>query len=202
MTEWMIKLAGLVMPLLGVLLGAFITGTGALWRARAERKKAIANALSDLLEVRHHVLAFETVLRVANSKLELPSEIVPMLRILAAKLSPLDPDVHKRYSEAVTVLAGIDPILAFQIRAKDAAPQLIESFRALSNEAGIPPSELASLETAFKEMITPSLNEAILELARHHGWSTGRRVERLIRRAPESLPELEAWIERVKSVGT
>lgn len=201
MAEWTFKLVELVAPLLGVLLGALITGTGVLWRVRAERKKAIANALSDLLEVRHHVLAFETVLRVAKSKLELPAEVVPMLRILAAKLNPLDPEVHKRYSGAVAILAGIDPILAFQIRAKDTAPQLIDSFRALSGEAGIPPAELASLETAFKEMITPSLNEAILELARHHGWRTGQKVEHLIRSTPESPPELEAWLERVKSIG-
>ena len=46
----------IISPLIGVVLGGFLTGIGAYLRARAERKRMVGQALSDLLEVRHHVV--------------------------------------------------------------------------------------------------------------------------------------------------
>ncbi len=193
------KLIELLVPLLGVFLGALITGIGAAWKARAQRKRLIACALADLLEVRHHFLAFEVTVRELKRRFDMPAELAPVLRAFAQKMLPLEPDTHTRYSAAVSVLAGLDPVLAFKMRSKDKAPQLLGMLAEWSKSTGVAPAEVENLTSVLQELVIPSLDEAVVELASHHSWSTKRKVKRVVAKTAETPAELIALLEQVKS---
>jgi hypothetical protein len=191
------KLLEQFLPLLGVLVGAAITGFAAMWKARVERKKVIARALSDLLEVRHQIVSVEAVIRELRKRVDLPDEAIVALRALARNVLPLEKDLHGRYSEAVSVLASIDPLLAFEMRSKDKAPKLFE-LTAVSATSGMSTNELSSLESTLQSVVGSSIDEAVIELANHHSWSTKRRVRALVSRGVEPPEELFSLLESTK----
>lgn len=195
------KLLEQFLPLLGVLLGAAITGFAAIWKARVERKKIIARALSDLLEVRHQIVSVEAVIRELRRRVNLPDEAIVALRTLARNVLPLEKELHGRYSEAVSVLAGIDPLLAFEMRSKDRAPKLFEILTAVSTTSGMSANELSSLQSTLQSVVGPLMDEAVIELSRHHSWSTRRRVRELVSRGVEPPKELFALLESSKGSG-
>jgi hypothetical protein len=183
----------IISPLIGVVLGGFLTGIGAYLRARVERKRMVAQALSDLLEVRHHVVGIEVVVREIRARVKVPEEEIPDLRAVIDKLFSVDEAVHKRYDEAVSLLAGIDPLLAFEMRAKNTAPSLLAAIRGFSVTSGATPLQIESFETMLQSVVTPALDSAVLELARHHSFVTYRRVKKLVANAgqvPQELAEI------------
>ena len=54
--------------LIGVIIGAVLSGIGFYLKARIERKHTIALALADLLEVRHHITGINVVLGEINKR--------------------------------------------------------------------------------------------------------------------------------------
>ena len=189
----------LLLPLLGVFLGALITGIGLIWKARVERKRLIACALADLLEVRHHLLAFRVVIHEVKKKFDVPAELAPILRTVMQRTSPLDPETHTRYSTAVSVLAGIDPVLAFKMRSKDRIPQMFETMNELLTSSGIAPTALEGLIASLHDLVIPSLDEAVVELAGQHSLFTKRKVQQIVAKADEPPRELIALLDRAKS---
>jgi hypothetical protein len=152
----------------------------------------IARALSDLLEVRHHVVGIDVVMREIRTRVKVPEEAMPVLRSVIDTLMPVEEGVHKRYDEAVSLLAGIDPLLAFNMRSKNTAPSFLAAIRELSVTSGATPSQIESLETMLRSAVTPALDSAVLELARHHSFLTNRRIKKLVANAGQIPPELAA----------
>lgn len=187
----------IISPLIGVVLGGLLTGIGAHLRTRSERKRMIARALSDLLEVRHHVLGMDAVMREVRTRVKVPDEEMPALRAVIDGLMPINEDVHKRYDEAVSLLASIDPLLAFTMRSKNTAPSLLAAIRRLSMTSGATPLQIESLEALLRSAVTPALNSAVLELARHHSFLSSRRIKKLVANAGEVPPELSAIFNNV-----
>lgn len=190
----------IISPLIGVVLGGILTGIGSYWRARADRKNMIARALSYLLEVRHHLVGIDVVLREINARFTVPEEATPVLRSLIDKLVPVDQEVHKRYEEAIALMAGIDPLLAFNMRAKNTVPNLLALIRELSATSGATPSHVESLETTLRSAVAPALDRAVLELAREHSFFTTRKVKKLMSAKGQVPPELEAFFNKVASL--
>lgn len=187
----------IISPLIGVVLGGFLTGIGAYLRGRAERKRMVGQALSDLLEVRHHVVGMEVVMREIRGRVKLPEEEIPVLRAAIDAIMPVDESVHKRYDEAISLLAGIDPLLAFKMRSKNTAPSLLGTIRELSVTSGATPLQIEAFETMLRSVVTPALDSAVLELARHHSFQTNRRIKKLVANAGEVPPELAAIFNNV-----
>lgn len=94
-----------ILPLIGVFLGALISGFSNILKIRVERKKAIAIALADLLEVRHHLAGVNIVLKEFNRRFVIPAEVSIQLQAAIEQVIPIDAEVHKRYDSAVTLLA-------------------------------------------------------------------------------------------------
>lgn len=179
-----------IAPLIGVVLGSVISGIGAHFRARAERKRLIARALSDLLEIRHHVIGIETVLREVRSRVQVSEEEAYLFREHMNSVAPLDAEIHKRYDEAISLLAGADPVLAFTMRSKNKVPQFLDSLKSASLSLGATPSQFSSFEGVIRSAITPALDEAVLELAAQHSFSTKRKVKALVASTGKVPPEL------------
>ncbi|MDO9468747.1 MAG: hypothetical protein Q7J36_15720 [Thiobacillus sp.] len=187
----------IISPLIGVVLGGFLTGIGAYLRARAERKRMVGQALSDLLEVRHHVVGIEVVMREIRDRVKVPEEEIPVLRAAIDALMPVDESVHKRYDEAISLLAGIDPLLAFKMRSKNTAPSLLAAIRKVSVTSGATPLQIESFETMLRSVVTPTLDSAVLELARRHSFQTSRQIKKLVANAGQVPPELAAIFNNV-----
>lgn len=190
------------LPLLGVLIGAILSGIGSFWRARVERKRTIALALADLLEVRHHVCGINVILKETNKRFNVPAEASLVLQTLIEQLSPINADVHKRYDNAVSLLAGIDPLLAFTLRSKNTLPNLLGSLKALGESAGVSMNEIVQVENTLRHSLAPHLNEAVIELAGQHSLITKRRVTRLIAKSEELPAEVKAIFNQLADMET
>lgn len=192
------KLIELLLPLLGVVLGAVISGAGVFWKARTERKRLIAAALAELLEVRHQLVSVDAVFGELRKRVELPSEAIPVLRGFLANFFPADPELRSRYSAAVNTLASVDPLLAYRLRSKDAAPEMLEEIRKFSAVSGMDVNQVEAYAATLHQLIGPHLDEVVIELAAAHSWRTKRRVLRMLEAGSKVPDQLIAWLDQIK----
>lgn len=187
-----------IAPLIGVVLGSALTGLGAYLKQKGERKRTIAVALADLLEIRHRLVAIDVIFGQIRARVDVPPEVMPALRnFFDSFLLPND-GLDDRYDRAISLLAGIDPVLAFSLRSKNAFPRLLGSLRNLAIGSGANLQEFESLESTLRLAVAPNLNTAAIELARHHSWSTRRRVQRLVATTGEIPPEVTQLLDQLK----
>jgi len=188
--------------LIGVLVGALLTGATAILRARAERRRLIAGALSDLLEVRHQIVGVELMLAEARKRFQVPAEAFPVIRGLIDSIWPIEPELHQRYETAVSLLAGVNPVLAFYLRSKTTLPRVLSSLRALATQGGANPAETEALEQTLSSLTIPGLNDAALTLGRNHSVLTWWRVRRLIKKSSTLPSEVTTWLEKAQTIAS
>lgn len=184
-------------PLFGVVLGWALTGLGGLFRSHSERKKAIATALADLLEVRHRVVGIDVVVKEVRERINAPPEAIPIVRNFLDSVIPVDASLHDRYNNAVSVLAGVDPLLAFSMRSKNILPQVISSLRGLGIKSGTDLGQLEHMEGSVITTAVQVLNECVMELAEQHGYVTARNVRSFIAQQPEIPTEIAQLFDQV-----
>jgi hypothetical protein len=168
-------------PLLGVLVGAMLSGVGQLFKAWFERKRIIACALADLLEVRHRLVGLNVVLTSLAERTQLDLSLLPGLRSQLDAVVPTDPELEARYTTAVSALAGIDPLLAHYLRSKQSIPNLMSRMRAGALAAGASASDWERVESLISGKLLPHLTAAVLRLARAHSFVTFFRVPEIDR---------------------
>lgn len=190
-----------ILPLVGVIIGSVLSGIGAYVRSRLERKRTIALALTDLLEVRHHISGIDVVLREMQKRYNIPAEATLILEKLIEQMSPVNADVHRRYDSAVSLLAGIDPLLAFNLRSKNALPNLLSTLRNATESAGLSMDAIVQVERTLRLSLAPHLNEAVIELAGKHSLTTKRKVKKLIALSNEFPPELNGIFDQLENIG-
>lgn len=159
-------------------------------RGRRERKRTITTALSDLLEVRHRIFAFDFAIREIGALTKIQPEIIPAFRNQLEGLIPIDSDLDSRYNDAVTVLAGADPVLAFRLRSKNLLPGMLKILRTIAagNREGL--AEFERFEAILKSAAIPKLNLAVVELAKAHSFHPASQVRRLIKDTESSSHEV------------
>lgn len=84
---------------MGVIIGAVLSGIGFYLKARLGRKRTIALALTDLLEVRHHITGIDVVLREIKKRFEIPAEATLLFQTMIDQFSPIEVDVHRLTQE-------------------------------------------------------------------------------------------------------
>lgn len=188
------------LPLIGVIIGSLLTGIGAYLRSRIERKRTIALALTDLLEVRHHITGIDVVLKEIRRRFNVPAEASFILQTFIEQMFPVDADVHKRYDSAVSILAGIDPLLAFNLRSKNTLPALLSSIRGAAETAGLSMDGIDQVESTLRLSLAPRLDDAVIELAGKHSFVTKRKVKKIIARSGELPPEVNAIFDRLMTM--
>lgn len=179
-----------VLPLIGVLVGASMTGIGQMYKARQERKRIVAMALNDLMEVRHRIVSLNLVFKHFQEQSDLPTESIPHLRNLMDHLLPLDEKLDSRFDEAVTLLAGIDPVLAYELRSKNQLPRFINKIRLIAANAGEDLAGFEQLERGLIEVVTPVLDEAVLHMAGYHSRHTRNEVKKILENSRDIASEL------------
>lgn len=178
-----------ILPLLGVLVGAAISGVSHLYKSWQERKRSIAVALTDLLEVRHHMAGIKEVLLAFKQRYKLPAEFDSFIYDAIEQTSPINPELHKRYESSVSMLSGYDPLLAFYLRSKSTAPHLVSSVKGLGSAGGMEASALGELSNTLMSAIAPAMDQAVLKLAAAHSWRTRRKVAEYLKKSSGLAPE-------------
>lgn len=176
---------GILGTVVGVVLGAIAAGGGEWWRRRHERKRALATALADLLEARHHAKMASTVLPLLRARVQLPTEALLPIREILDALLPDSADLHARYDAAVTQLASVDPLLAFDMRAKDTLPTMLRNLRGQLSQRGVTPELLEVFENALLSLTLPAIDDALLGLARAHSQKLLRQVKSYLAKPAE-----------------
>jgi len=181
------------LPLIGVAVGAmltWLTGLVGQWlAARRDEKKAIARALSELLEIRLRLLAIPKAAELLSQHFPIPPEGQTAIKIAFARLFPVDVDFAKRYGEAVSLVATWNPILGFRLRSQDQASSLLDTLRQLAvADSPAAAALFAKLETELIGHLGPHLERLIRELAWKHGWLTWWRSRHILQR-PMEIPD-------------
>jgi hypothetical protein len=182
------------LPLVGVVVGAVLgwvlTQLTQWMLVRRDEKKAIARALSDLLEIRHSLLAVSKAVEFLSSHLSMPRELQTPMKVVLTQLLPAESDLPKRYAESVTLVAASNPLLGFRLRSQDAASPLLHRLRAIAISDTGPSSAaiLANLEPELLKHLNQHFECLIKELGWMHGWITWWRVGRQLKR-PFEVPD-------------
>lgn len=184
-----------ITTLVSVLAGAGIAGAGALLKARDERKKAIATAVADLLEVHHRMLAVRILTQTFKDQLKVSNDLVPVIIGLLNGFFPKDVGLHERFSDSIRVIASVDPLLAFRMRSKDQIQDFIDNFTAMN--AQLPVQEGAKFESLVNKHIIPVLDEALLELARAHSRTLHKKIKKKLNAPPPQ--EFIDLVEEIKA---
>ncbi|WP_047548612.1 hypothetical protein [Methylotenera sp. G11] len=195
------ELFQVALPLIGVIIGSLLTGLGTYIQAKLERKRTIALALTDLLEIRHHISGIEVIFEAMHKRFDIPAEASLILQTLIEQMSPLNNDVHKRYDNAISLLAGLDPMLAFHLRSKNTLPNLLATIRSITESAGLSKDDIVQIESTLRLSLAPHLDEAVIELAGRHSLNTKRKVKKLISNSKEMPPELDDIFNQLKNIG-
>lgn len=186
-------------PLLGVVLGSLLTGIRSYFKERAEHKRVLASALTDLLEVRHRLVSTDLAIKELRSKFGAPAEVVPHIRNLQDALLPGATQLDDRYDSAVTLLSGIDPVLSFTLRSKNSLPRVLGMLRQTATTGGTNLAQFEKMESTLRSAAIPSLNDAILELAWAHSIRTWIAVRRLLSDSATLPPEAIQFFEALQS---
>lgn len=189
-------------PLLGVVIGGLLTGVTAYLKTRRDRKRMLAVALADLLEVRHRLVGVDLAIKAIRDRVPIQAELMPAFRNLFDSLMPGDAELDERYNRAVTMLSSIDPFLAFSLRSKNSLSRFLGLVRNQALSSGADLALLEFVEAKLRTLATPGLNSAVIELACAHSFFTGRKVKKMIARSGNLPPEVAEFFEAVSPRAT
>lgn len=185
---------GTIVQLAGWMLGAGTVGgiaSGELTRrmaARENRKKQLGCLLSDLLELRHRFIGIRETAKATAPLLPGQEDQVTLAAPASFEGLMSDPKLHERYESAVSDLAALDPMLAYQLRSKNLALAMLGpiSKAALQNSATMPIA--AKALKIYGDVVTSALDDAILRVAKELSRKVHLKVRTMLNTKPE-MPE-------------
>ncbi|MEN6426348.1 MAG: hypothetical protein ABFE13_13360 [Phycisphaerales bacterium] len=157
-------------------------------RLRREERKPFARAIADLLEMRHRLLSVSTALAEIKKHLPIAPDAEVALRTFFHSVFPQAEDLQRRYNEAVSLVAGVDPILAFRLRSKDEFLPFMQRLRPLLTAANSPRPFVVEIDDKLSRSFIEDLEELTMELAKAHGMVSWWRIRKRLSK-PQSLPK-------------
>jgi hypothetical protein len=180
------------LPLAGVAVGWGLNQCGQWFVFRRDERKPIGRALTDLLEVRHRLLAIPRAVELMAAKLKLPADAHAPLKMALGALFPSNEGLAKRYEESVSLVSGMNPILGFRLRSQDVVGPLLQRLRTMAlQDSPQTVTMFSRMEDHLVRQLSPHLELLIRELAREHGWWTWWKIKKRLKQ-PLEIPE-EFW---------
>ena len=185
---------------------ALITGLVADWfrlrlARRAEEKKHIARAISELLELRYIIQALPELpkhfdaLMPAEIKPHMPPDLFQAFDVM--QLLPMDDKLPERYKEAVDEIAGFKPFLAFQLRGKE---RYFDFRNFITHHFGQTPGSIImanKITEALDRDCLPVIEDALALLAKAHGVKMQISVKLALRRRKSEVDIIPFETKRV-----
>jgi hypothetical protein len=191
------SLRAVLLVVVGFVLGQFNNYV----TTRRERKKAISAALADLLEVRHQYVGVDVTINELAKLGNMPEHLKSQLRSLLDTFLPSWDELHARYEESVTLLSGLDPLLAFELRSKDLLRPVTVKMHSLMGGDPVAASFVAPfLRSAFADKVEPAFNASIRKLARSKGWVCWYQTCKTLKRRDGLPDDLKRLFEPVKGI--
>lgn len=197
-----------ILPILTLLLGWSLNSLAPIFQERRDNRKAVGKALADLLEIRHDLFARQLMMEQVKTLCALAAVDERIAFGVLTKCLPQPNHLSKRYDEAVTLIASSNPLLGFQLRSKDYISKVSSMLSQIENQAGQSISMFSEMEAQVYRIAIPHINEVIVDLSREHGFFTGFRIRRFLKKgmivpkeAEDLLSSLKAEIEKMRSAG-
>ena len=176
--------------LLAVGLGWALSELSQLRRSSAATRAALGRTLAELLEIRHYLQAMQFAFELFRKHLPIPENEREAALNLIGQLAPPDPGLPQRYSEAVSQVAEVAPVLSYRLRRKDAIPLAFVRLKSLISSQSPHPIGTEIDQLLDRESII-ELDTAIKQVAWRHGLWTWLSTVLLLRK-PLALPEAGA----------
>lgn len=185
---------------------ALITGLLADWfrlrfARRAEEKKHVARAISELLELRHIIRSLPEMpkhfqaLMPAELRPHMPADLFQSFDVV--QLLPMDDKLPERYKQAVEEIAGFNPFLAFQLRGKE---RYFDFRNFITQHFGQAPGSMVmanKITEALDRDCLPIIEEALSLLAKAHGVKMRLSVKLACRRRKSDTDIIPLETKRV-----
>jgi hypothetical protein len=169
--------------------------------ARRERKKAIKMALSDLLEVHFQFAAMETILAEIENLEPIPEHLKSQLAVAYDSFLPNWDELHKRYDQSVTMVAGLDPLLAFKLRSKDLIRPAMKQLHALMGQNAQGAAIMAPvIRASFANKIEPLLRKSVITLAKKLGPLCWYNTLQALQTTKSNSDEVRELVKRMKEI--
>ena len=185
-------------PLFSAAVGWFLHELSDTLKIRREDRRAVGEVLSELLEIRHQWRSVPAYFAEVQRRLALPPEAAAFIRtIIAQALSPMLSKTEERYNEALDSIKGRLPILAFELRGKDALRQSLDHLRSLAASDPAAVGALDSVESSLTQEALPLLEILLLKLAWIHGFDTWFRLRRRLRKKEELQNDVQKLLDTI-----
>src|SRR5260221_8892485 len=158
---------------------------------------ATRRVLSDLLQIRHELIAVHFAFDELGKHIALTPSVLDHLRAVVLSAINPDPRLLERFEKEINELSGYDPFLAFYLRGKE----LTQAVHTVFRSASIADDKLAALvsnaQEEFQEAFLPHLEEAITHTSRAISWLLWWRTHRLLRNTREPMAEAKQLAARL-----
>ncbi|HEY2496113.1 MAG TPA: hypothetical protein VGK24_03510 [Candidatus Angelobacter sp.] len=173
--DWFKSTAALV-------IGWLLSAINPYLSERRERRKAIARALAELMEIRHRLGIVEYAMDTIGKVVNIPPEAEMQVRIIFQTLFAKLQQVGQQYAESVTLVKSIDPVLGFKLQSKDELQPMLNNVFALIAQANDPQAAAVwkSINLVILKEAETDLSELIKKLAMKRSIWTRWRVNKML----------------------
>lgn len=189
-----------LITLLAVAVGWLLNELSSLIRLRREDRRSIGPVLRDLLEIRHRLFALDSAIAELKRHLPIPAEAESPLKQVLKMLVPPPPRLQERYDEAVSIVARANPLLASRLsRQGSLEPYLNKLGQLAASDPAASNFWSTVVEPFLLQLVKPNLDELILDVAKAHGFLTGWRVRRTLKKPMELTQHEQQQISNLLS---
>jgi hypothetical protein len=169
-------------PLVSVAVGWFLHELSDAIKVKREDRIAVGKVLAELLEIHRQWRYLPAYFAEIKKLFAPPPEIELLLRTTIDQiLSPMMSRMEERYNQAIDSIKGRLPLLAFELRGKDALRQAFDQLRSLAASDPTATAALPTVKSALTQEALPDREKLLLKLAWIHGFGTWLGVRRRLR---------------------
>jgi len=170
-----------ILAVASVVIGWVLNELSAYFRSRRDDRAAIGRALYYLAEVRYSIYSLTGVVDLLGKMFPISEPDLMKLKGAFESLLPNGDDLHRRFEEALDIIANKQPHLAFRLRNKDTVGDFLKQARLMVESNSEDIVVYSRVERTIIEAMLESLDEAILDLAWLHGLRTRWRFGRVVK---------------------
>jgi hypothetical protein len=186
-----------------VIVGGVANELGHYLADRRERKKAIARALADLLEIRVRFIGAELAIKAIKEMFPISPLEQMQVRVVFQNMMGDWSQLAQRYNESVTTVASVAPVLAYYLRSKEIGQRI---FQLIDSAAAQTQPDSAGAHAMWQQELSPKLlNEVAntltgtcLHLAWKHSLVTLWKVRGVVKRTTALPSEANQYLDSLR----